>query len=284
MDKEQQQEKIIRLTDDDVFAWCFGRNEQKEPLLALINAVFKDAGYAPITDISIANPFSVRSYLTDKKPVLDIRGEDETGKKYDIEMQSYNDPNLVNRLLLYWSRSYSRQLQKSERYSKLHPVITICLLRKPFFKDFTKAHNCFLIMEKDERSKTLTDHFQMHLIELTGEKLKPLGELKEWMDYILGEGERDMTSLTKNNPAIMQAHKAYEDFKSSSELKKYHWARWESHRTREDELYDARQQGGYQKALETARNMLDDGLPVKTIAKYTGLTVEEMEGIKKGNQ
>ena len=36
-------------------------------------------------------------------------------------------------------------------------------------------------------------------------------------------------------------------------------------------------QGAYEKALETARSMLEDGFPVSTVSKYTSLPLETVE-------
>ena len=37
------------------------------------------------------------------------------------------------------------------------------------------------------------------------------------------------------------------------------------------------EKGREEKAKETAKRMLDDGLPIETISKYTGLTEQEIE-------
>ncbi|MDA3900375.1 MAG: hypothetical protein PF637_07630 [Spirochaetes bacterium] len=39
-------------------------------------------------------------------------------------------------------------------------------------------------------------------------------------------------------------------------------------------------QGERHKAIESARSMLNDGMPVQQIAKYTGLSVDEIESLK----
>ncbi len=50
------------------------------------------------------------------------------------------------------------------------------------------------------------------------------------------------------------------------------------------ELHNEREKGinkgSYEKAFETARNMLDDGLSISDISKYTGLKIEEIEKLK----
>ena len=45
----------------------------------------------------------------------------------------------------------------------------------------------------------------------------------------------------------------------------------------EDERTAARREGSHQKAIETARNLLDMGLSPKNIARATGLDIKEIE-------
>ena len=40
-------------------------------------------------------------------------------------------------------------------------------------------------------------------------------------------------------------------------------------------------QGSHQKAIETAKNMLNDKLDIQTILKYTGLSIEEINALAK---
>ena len=39
--------------------------------------------------------------------------------------------------------------------------------------------------------------------------------------------------------------------------------------------------GAYQKALETARSMLEDGFPVSTVSKYTSLPLETVQQLER---
>ena len=43
---------------------------------------------------------------------------------------------------------------------------------------------------------------------------------------------------------------------------------------REEGISIGLERGAYQKALETARSMLEDGFPVSTVSKYTSLPLE----------
>ncbi len=51
-------------------------------------------------------------------------------------------------------------------YSELKPVICINLLKRKLFDTVEKLHTVFLLFEKDYKELPLTDHFQVHYIEL----------------------------------------------------------------------------------------------------------------------
>jgi predicted transposase/invertase (TIGR01784 family) len=48
---------------------------------------------------------------------------------------------------------------------------------------------------------------------------------------------------------------------------------------RAEGLKKGRAEGEHEKALESARRMKADGMPAELIAKYTGLTVETINGL-----
>ena len=48
---------------------------------------------------------------------------------------------------------------------------------------------------------------------------------------------------------------------------------------REEGISIGLERGAYEKALETARSMLEDGFPVSTVSKYTNLPLETVEAL-----
>ena len=52
---------------------------------------------------------------------------------------------------------------------------------------------------------------------------------------------------------------------------------------REEAFEKGVSQGEYQKAIETAKNMLKDKLDIETIIKYTGLSIEAINNLVNTN-
>ena len=57
------------------------------------------------------------------------------------------------------------------------------------------------------------------------------------------------------------------------------WLEFELERTRKAALAEGMDKGAREAALETARRMRADGLQTDVIAKYTGLSSEEIAGL-----
>ena len=60
------------------------------------------------------------------------------------------------------------------------------------------------------------------------------------------------------------------------------WLEFELERTRKAALAEGRAEGeakGHETLLATARRMLEDGLQADAVAKYTGLSPEEVAGL-----
>ncbi len=154
----------IKAYSDIVVKYLFGREETKDILLSFINAVMEDSGLELIKSVELKNPFNIQDFSGDKLSILDVKAVDESGRIVDIEIQSRGDRSFANRSLYYWSKLYSSQIMESETYKKLKPVCCINLLNFQLFDDIEKFHSCYVLKEKDESDKVLTDHLILHFI------------------------------------------------------------------------------------------------------------------------
>ena len=78
----------------------------------------------------------------------------------------------------YWISNYSKLLKKGEQYDDLTPIISINFLNFNLNKKNSNVHSCYMIYDtKTER--LLTDHLQIHMIEL--KKFKKGFKLLTWI-------------------------------------------------------------------------------------------------------
>jgi predicted transposase/invertase (TIGR01784 family) len=157
--------ETIHAYSDIVVKYLLGREETKEELKAFINAVLTDSGFDEITTIEIRNPFTIKEFAEDKNSILDIKVTDANNRLYNIEIQTIGNSLFINRTLYYWAKLYSSQIQESNPYDSLYPVICINLINFNLFNN-DRFHNCFYITEKDDPTLILADHLMIHFLEM----------------------------------------------------------------------------------------------------------------------
>jgi len=74
----------LRMTNDFIFHYVFGRPESVPVLLKLVNAVLVDAGSPSVVSLELRSPVSLRDARWAKETVLDIRAIDENRRQIDI--------------------------------------------------------------------------------------------------------------------------------------------------------------------------------------------------------
>lgn len=280
----------IKPVSDIFIKYLFGIEENKDLLLSFINAVLEDSGFQKIVTVELKNPFNIGTFVADKDSILDIKATDEKGRQYDIEVQASGDESFKNRSLYYWSKLYSSQLNKSELYTRLKPAICINILDFILFEEIDYLHTCFLLREEKDPEYILTDHLEIHFLEINKMQDKTLKEkLLHWINYFKNEGkeEANMTILIKDDPDINKAHQVYKHFTEDDKMRELYESREKWLKDYNTRLYTAKQEGikeGIKEdKLETAKKMLQKGFDVKIISEITELSIEEINKLKKEN-
>jgi predicted transposase/invertase (TIGR01784 family) len=284
---------FIKPTSDIVIHYLLGSEHNKDLLLSFINAVLEDADMPLIDKVEIKNPFNIKHHTYDKMSILDLKAEDESGKTYNIEVQLLGNEFFANRSLYYWAKNYSAQLGESSEYHTLLPVICINILEFNLIEDLDKVHTCFLPIEKDNNDLILTDHLEIHFIELKkfDEKKSQLkSDLAKWIQYFKYEGKENeaMKTILHNDSVIKKAHKEYINFTGSDEYRELYEARQKWIRDQATLVYGAREEGkkegvregNRERALTIAKKLLNKGVAVEEVADMTGLEINEVKKIK----
>jgi hypothetical protein len=155
----------VRLINDLLFKIIFSSPKNEKLLICLLNVILNLENKKVIKSLKVLNPFSVREYLEEKESIVDIKAEDELGRKYNIEVQLLPQKSYINRILYYGSKLYSEQLKRSEPFEKINKVISISILDYVFFKEESSIHNIYKFINV-ESNKELTDMMEFHFIEL----------------------------------------------------------------------------------------------------------------------
>ena len=111
--------KKYSLTNDCIFHRVFGREDTKNNLLYLINAVFAEIGMQQIVHVTIMDSMDYGIALMDKSVVYDIKAKTSNDEFVNIEIQLENKDNNKERSYYYQSKIHGSQLEIGGKYRRI---------------------------------------------------------------------------------------------------------------------------------------------------------------------
>jgi predicted transposase/invertase (TIGR01784 family) len=267
------------------FRYLFGDESRKGLLISFLNAVHADSGFPRIADVEIRNPYNLRDWRRGKESILDIHAVDETGRQYDIEVQTEREQAFKARCLYYWAHKYADQLEDGEEYHILKPVIFIGVLDFTLFPEIPRSHLWFLLREEHDRELVLTDHHVMHFLQIPYHDKNVIdSELKKWLTFLRYEGtpeEKAEMKILLTDEDINTAHKVYEDFTQDPDLREQYRAHQKWKRDQLWRLKNAERRGRDKQSRITAVKMIEEGMDNELISRVTEFSVEEIEKLRE---
>lgn len=235
------------------------------------------------------NPILRRELKSDKLGVLDIITELDGKEKCNIEMQLIDKNNIIERMLYYWSKIYTKQIKAGEDYNKLEKTIVI-LIADFNIKGLEEVtyHSTWKIMETNYAKKLiLTDKLELDIIELSKIKGREneKDQLLDWLIFLENpESERVTLKMEENEnlkDAVEKLNKISEDEKMQRIIELREKAIRDEHAIYEKGVNDGVEKGSKEKELQIAKNMLKKGIKESDIKEITRLTKEEIEELKR---
>ena len=272
--------KHFNALNDCFVRYFFTDKGGEKVLLDFINAVMISANMKTFKSVEILNPFNLKKHYNDKETIVDVKCITKNGTVVIIEVQLSGNSRFPERILYYWSANYSKLLKKGEEYEDLTPVISINLLNFNLNKNDKNVHSCYMIYDTKNK-RLLTDHLQIHIIELKKFKFKD-NDLKKDLNYWLGffttkDMEEYMSEIVKEKPIMEEAHKRYNNFIRSrlmmSEYEKKEIYQYDKQIT----LKEERQEGIKDEKYSIAKTLKQMNMDNESISKATGLPINEVE-------
>ena len=204
---------------------------------------------------------------------FDVYVKDGTGRCFDIEIQTSHYSNLAKRARYYQSVMDVDSLEAGESYKTLKDsyVIFLCL-GDPFSKGLPVY--TFRYCAEEDNSIAMDDgtvniFFNAKLYD----KMNSV-ERRNFFEYLCKQKtESDFTTNLANK---------VNSVKTSSDEKRVYMTFEEMVEVRREEAKEeGREEGAYNKSLETARNLLKDDISPEAVVKYTELPLETVLKLKK---
>lgn len=293
-----QENQIIKFTNDKksenhilspkldvVFQILFGEVGSEEITKDLLSTILDEE----INEIDLnQNIVLRRENPKDKMGIVDVLAKINNNEYCNIEMQILDNRDTIKRILYYWAKKYSKELQKGKPYLDLKR--TICVLIADFEIDILKNlefHTQWKIIEEKNRKTVLTDDLELHIIELPKmRKNKANGKdkkLLEWLSFLNNPESKEVTNYMKNNESMKKAKEKLNTMSEDERIRRLAELR---EKAILDELevkaYNYRKgknDGLEQKNKEIAKKMKEKNYKIEDIIDLTNLSKEEIEDL-----
>ena len=300
---EKKEFKLLNPKTDIVFQMLFS-SANEEVTKGLISALIDKE----ITNIELEiNKQLLGKRIDDKIGVVDLRARLNNNIECEIEMQMIYSENFIPRLLFYWSKIYSNQLKKAQKYNELNKVISIAIINEDIkeFQDL-KAHSKWQIREEKNTYKILTDKLEIHIItipkaikEYKENKKNKENKLLQWMMFLNEPECVEVDEIMKENREIKEAKVTLRELSEDEENQRIAELR-EKHILDTQDIYETGLNEGLKKGekigekkgetkgkieakRKIAKKLLDKEIPIEQIIEITELTKEEILEIKNKN-
>lgn len=270
--------QFLDVKTDFAFKKVFGSEQSKDVLIDFLNAVI-DFADEKITDLTIVDPYQIPLLKGMKDSYVDVKAVLSNNTKVIIEMQVLNVEGFEKRVLYNAAKLYSNQLKKAQRYDTLEPIIALTITDFVMFPDFQNVFSYWNLREKDLFIQ-YSDDIELIFVELpkftkTEETLTSITD--KWIYFIKHAGELDFIPTSFTEPHLLEAFEMANTARLDENELEMQFKRRDFIALQKGSLAKAKRDG----KLEIAQNMLDDRVPLETILKYTGLSEDEVEKLRK---
>ena len=296
MEQQKQNKKIKRYPPkmDIIFQAIFGEVGSENITKDFLEKILK----RKIEKISLdKNPILRRELKDDKLGVLDIITELDGKEKCNIEMQLIDKNNIIERMLYYWSKMYTRQIKAGDDYNKLEKTIVI-LIADFNIKGLEEVeyHSTWKIIETNSVKKLiLTDKFELDIIELSKIKGREneKDQLLDWLVFLENPESERVTRKMEENENLKEAVEKLDRISKDEKMQRIIELREKAIRD-EHAIYakgvddgiekgiqkgfeDGKEKGAREKQIEIAKKLLKSKVEIEIIIETTGLTEEEIK-------
>jgi len=280
---------------DFAFKKLFGSEENKDILIAFINSVVSEEDQ--VKSVELKNPYNIKKFSGDKASILDIKATDETGRQYNIEMQISDQSHYDKRVLYYWSRLYSEQLEHGVSFGNLKKTVSINVLNFNCFNEKKDYHNVFRLFNVKSKKEYPSQHMEFHFIEL--EKfdidLKHMKTaLDRWTQFLRRAEEYEKNKIPKElakDPAVKKAIEVLDTLYLDKEEREIYEGRLKWLRDEAEIISESREEAkgegliegeeiGLKKGKkEIAKTLKNRGMSIEEIIEITGLSQENIKNL-----
>ncbi len=281
--------KYLNPYTDFGFKKLFGEEANKDLLQDFLNQLLPS--HHQIAELSFKNPEKIPSTARERKAIFDIYCQTKEGNRFIVEMQKAKVNFFKDRSLFYSTFPIKNQAKKGGWDFKLLPVYFIAIL--DFVYDEKEETEKFRrdVCLKDQDGDIFYDklHFkflQMPLFNKTENELET--HFDKWLYFLKNLENFDHIPSILNEPIFQKGFEIAEiAHLKPSQVESYEKSLldyWEVKNVKDTAFGEGKLEGRTEEKQSIAIAMLLDNEPIDKIVRYTQLSVEEVNSLKRRNQ
>ena len=299
--------KFLDPKADLTFKKVFG--EHKNLVMSLLNALLPLEKGREVESIEYLQPELPPRTPLSKDSIVDVRCRETGGRQFIVEMQMNWRSNYEQRALFNAAKAYAGQLSPSEEFHLLQPVYSLNLVNDTFEPDMAEYYHYYHLVH-DRNSKKVLDGLHLIFVELPKFRAGNFAEKKMqvlWLRFLTEINEKTKSAPQEllDDPHVNEALEIVEESAlSQAEIYEYDmfWDRVRREATAEGNMRrttaalqaakaelevvqterdaaTAERDAAVERLRQTVRQMKANGLTADVIAKFTGMTSAEIDGL-----
>ena len=279
--------EFVDLLNDQGFKHVFGRDANKDILIALLNEIIPDR---VIVDLRHIRNEQIPSDPETKGSVFDLYCETEDGSRIVVELQNKPQLDYIDRAIYYSAFPIQNQVEKGNRKYTFNAVYVINILN--FNLKELKGHNnpvsAFRFKEL-ETNAALSEKYTIIFIELRKftkdlDDISPDNMQEVFIHCLKNMHRHKKQPETLQQPICNRLFEAARFAAMNKQERQTYISKMNTERDLRNQLDYARSEGlakgmekGRKEALtESARKFKAQNVPIEVISSCTGLSVEEI--------
>ena len=286
--------RYINFYTDFAFKKIFGTEANKDLLISFLNCLLELKDGKEITDLTYMNSEQLGESAGERRAIYDVYCKTAAGERFIVEMQKAEQDHFIDRSIYYSSFAIREQSQKGAVDRKLwdyslSPVYVVGILNFEMDETMERADKVMTRVKlKDDENRDFSDKLNFIFLEMPKFR-KVETELETLMDkwlYViknLYQLESKPATLTEGifrklfDVAEIAAFTKEERYDYEESLKNFRVLYNTISTAEKKGRAEGRAEGEKEERLRNAKNFKQLGVDLETIAKATGLSVEEIE-------
>jgi len=278
----------IKPTDDYVFKRIFGVEKNKKILIGFLNVLFEEFDFLPqIKNIEYLNTEIPKEFDPEKQGILDIRATINDDTEIDIEVQTKDRIDLIDRGITYCSRMISNYTLKGGDYTK-PKVISVWIVKEKLRSD-NPHYNRRNPIEIDQHF-TMPGVLDKEFIKTSNKTTIIYIYLSKLQEGLYSEKINNWLKFMNNQPIydvndknLVEANKELDYIRGDKKARCYYEAKIKyilnKNSERKEAIEEGLKEGEKNKSIEIAKNMLKLNIDINIISQSTGLDIEEIKNL-----